>query len=121
MRNKVISITEARKEIFKITDEVQRPNTVYTLTVEGAPRAVLLSKEEYDSIMETMELLSEPDFLKDVRESQKAFKRGEYYTWEEIKQELDMAREPGFVVCDHKVKYNEKKSKKSIKPRKRKV
>ena len=120
MKHKIISITEARKEIFKIMEEVQKPNTIYTFTVEGSPQAVLLSKEEYDSIMATMELLSEPDFVKDLIEAEEDYVKGNYSTWDKVKRELNLINEPGFAVCDNKAKYNEKKSNKHFAPKKRK-
>jgi len=77
-----ISISEARKRIFEIADNVQSPNKVYTLTSDGKPKAVLMSAEEYESWLETMEVLSEfPDIKKDIAETEKAFSTGEYKNW----------------------------------------
>jgi prevent-host-death family protein len=77
-----ISISEARKRIFEIADNVQSPNKVYTLTSDGKPKAVIMSAEEYESWLETMEVLSEfPDIKKDIAETEKAFSTGEYKNW----------------------------------------
>ena len=57
-----MSISEARKRIFEIAEEVQKPDKYYTLTEKGKPKAVLMSAEEFDSIMETIEILSDPEF-----------------------------------------------------------
>ena len=77
-----ISISEARKRIFEIADEVQAPNKVYTLTSDGKPKVVLMSAEEYESWLETMEVLSEfPDIKKDIKETEEAFSTGEYKNW----------------------------------------
>lgn len=121
MKNKIISITEARKEIFKIAEEVQKPNTAYTLTVEGAPRAVLISKEEYDSIMATMEELSDPDFARDLIESKEDYVKGNYKTWNQVKKELDLMKESSFVICDNKAEYNAKKKTKCSPKRRKKI
>jgi prevent-host-death family protein len=77
-----ISISEARKRIFEIADNVQAPNKVYTLTSDGKPKVVLMSAEEYESWLETMEVLSEfPDIKKDIKETEEAFNTGEYKNW----------------------------------------
>ncbi|MFA5830357.1 MAG: type II toxin-antitoxin system Phd/YefM family antitoxin [Candidatus Paceibacterota bacterium] len=77
-----ISISEARKRIFEIAEEVQSPSKVYTLTSDGKPKAVIMSAEEYESWLETMEVLAEfPDIQKDFKETEKAFKTGEYKKW----------------------------------------
>lgn len=77
-----ISISEARKRIFEIADNVQSPNKVYTLTSDGKPKVVIMSAEEYESWLETMEVLSEfPDIKKDITETEEAFRTGEYKNW----------------------------------------
>jgi prevent-host-death family protein len=77
-----ISISEARKRIFEISDEVQIPNRVYTLTADGKPKAVIMSAEEYESMMETMEVERIfPDLDKDIAEVNKAVKTGEWKKW----------------------------------------
>jgi len=50
MKNKkTLSISEARKNIFDIAEEVQKPGVFYTLTEKGLPKAVVLSAEQFDS------------------------------------------------------------------------
>lgn len=98
MSKKFSTITEARKNLFKIADEIQKPNTYYILTIGGKPQAVLMSYSEFDSIMETIEVMRDfPDLEKDVKETEKEYRNGEYKkykTFEEI-----LAKE-GFVLAD---------------------
>jgi prevent-host-death family protein len=47
-----LPITEARKKIFSIVQEVQKVHTSYTLTERGKPTAVILSAENYESLVE---------------------------------------------------------------------
>lgn len=112
MAKKVITITEGRKKLFKIVDEVQKPNTYYEFTVEGKPRVVMMSREEFDSIMETMEILSDPKIVKDLEEAEKDYKKGNYISWEEAKKQLNI-REPDLVMRDRgKRKYGKSRKKK---------
>lgn len=90
-----LSISEARKRIFEIADEVQKPDTYFTLTENGRPKVVIISVEEFESLKETIEVLEDfPDLRKDVQEAERDFARGEYVTLEEI-----LAKE-GYVVAD---------------------
>lgn len=108
-----LSITEARKKIFDIAEWVQKPDTHYTLTENGRPKAVIMSAEEFDSLMETMEILSDPKIMKDIEKVEEEYKRGEYITWEEMKKELHQSRRPSLILADKgKTKYTVKKSKK---------
>jgi len=88
MSKKTISITEGRKKLFKIVKEIQKPDTYYEFTIEGEPRVILMSKDEFDSIMETMEIMSDPRIMKDIEKAEEEYKKGEYVSWDEVKKEL---------------------------------
>lgn len=103
---RTISISEARKRIFEIADEVQKPDIYYTLTENGKPKAVILSAEEFDSLLEDLEIYSDPQILKDIEEAEKEIKEGKFYTWDEIKAELGLGT-PSLVLNDRgKTKYS---------------
>ena len=110
MAKKIISITEGRKKLFKIVEEVQRPDTYYTFTVDGKPKVVLMSKDEFDSIMETMEIMSDPEIMKDIKKAEEDFKKGRYSSWEEVKEKLGFEKKPALILRDKtKKKYGRKK------------
>lgn len=81
----ILPISEARKNIFDITKKVQRPNTYYTLTEKGRPKAVLMSAEEFESMQETMEVVRDfPNLDKDIKEARKDHKKGNYITLDDL-------------------------------------
>lgn len=93
-----LPISEARKKIFEIAEKVQRPNTHYTLTENGHPKAVIMSAEEFESWAETLEVIRDfPDIKKDVKEADAAFKSGAYKSWTTLE---DLLAKEGFVVAD---------------------
>ncbi len=93
-----IPISEARKRIFDIADEVQTPNKVYTLTADGVPKAVVMSAEEYESMIETMEVQRLfPDLDKDIAETKEAIRTGAYKKWPTLD---DLKRDWGFAVAE---------------------
>jgi len=49
---------------------------------------VLIPSEEYDAMRETIEILSNPDLVKDIEEARKAFREGRTVSWDEVKKEL---------------------------------
>ena len=90
-----ISISEARKRIFEIADAVQKPDTHFTLTENGRPKAVVMSAEEFESWQETLEVMRDfPDLQRDIAESEREYARGDYSTLEEI-----LSHE-GYVLAD---------------------
>lgn len=46
-----ITLTQARKSIFSIADNVQKPNTHYTLTERGVARAVIISANRFEKMV----------------------------------------------------------------------
>lgn len=72
-----IPITEARKRMYEITKEVQKPGRVYTLTENGVPKAVLVSAEQYEAWEETFAVMAEvPTLKRDAQEAQAEYKLG---------------------------------------------
>jgi prevent-host-death family protein len=80
MRTKTtISISEARRKIFDIAEEVQKPGVYYTFTDKGKPKAVMISAEYFESLIETIEVMEEfPDLKKDIEEVDRDIKSGAY-------------------------------------------
>lgn len=88
MSKKTISITEGRKNLFKIAEEVQKPDTYYSLTVDGKSQLILMSQDEFDAIMNTMDVLNDAPLLEELNNIEKEIKKGEYHTLDEIKREF---------------------------------
>lgn len=88
-----LSITDARKEIFKITKEVQKPGVVYTLTDNGRPKAIILSAEEYESLIETIEVLQIfPSLEQDIKQAEKNYEEGKTIDLD------DYLAEEGYII-----------------------
>lgn len=91
----IISITEARNNLFKLVDNAKKKRARFILTEHGKSKAVIMSIDEFDSWQETMEVMRDfPDLDKDVKEAEEDYKKGNYVTLEEI-----LAKE-GFVLAD---------------------
>lgn len=90
-----LSISEARRGIFKIAEKVQKPSTYYTLTEKGKPKLVVMSAEEFESWQETLEVIRDfPKLDKDVKAAERDFKKKRYSTLEEV-----LSKE-GFVLAN---------------------
>ncbi|MEX0934937.1 MAG: type II toxin-antitoxin system Phd/YefM family antitoxin [Candidatus Paceibacterota bacterium] len=100
---RTISITDARKDIFNIAEDVQKPGTYYTLTEKGRPKIVLMSAEEFESWRETLEIQKIfPDLEKRLKEADEVVRDGSYKDWTSLESILD--RE-GLVVKEKKEDY----------------
>ena len=117
-----VTTTQARKEIFKITDDVQKPGRYYTLTENGIPKAVLMSAEEFESWAETLEVMREfPDLDKDIAEADSAVKTGAYKQWptlDDIKKAYRIPSSSMAVAEKPKKKYGVHPARKAKSPKK---
>ena len=92
-----ITITEARKRIFQLADDVQRQSNHYTLTEKGKPKAILMSADEFESWMETLEVMHEfPNILEDMKEADEDYKHGRVISLDDLLKEekLDVLLNP---------------------------
>jgi len=109
-----LPISEARKKIFSIAKEVQKPSRYYTLTEKGKPKVVVMSAEEFESWQETLEVMRDfPDLEKDIKAAERDYKKGRYVTLEEV-----LAKE-GFILADRGKRKHEVSSRSAKKGSKR--
>lgn len=108
MAEKIMSLTEARKKIFQIANEVQDPDTRFILTENGKAKAIVMSIDEFESWKETFEVMYEiPNLKEEIEEADREYKRGDYVTLEELLEK------EGLVIKDGNVSTRpNKKSKK---------
>jgi len=90
-----LPISEARKKLFELAEQVQNPQTYYVITEKGRPKIVILSAEEFESLLETVEVIEQfPNLKRDLAEADQDYQTGNYITLEEV-----MAKQ-GFIVSD---------------------
>lgn len=65
---KVLPLSEVKAKLSELVDVVERRDEPITITRNGKPIAIIMSKEEYDSWHETVEILRDPQFLKEIRD-----------------------------------------------------
>ncbi len=70
-----ITATEARKELFTLIRRARQSHEAVRITHrDGA--VVLLSEEDYENLMETLELLSVPGLRESLREAEDEIEAG---------------------------------------------
>ncbi len=84
---KTINATSARTNLFQLLKNTLNQNLPTRITTKHGA-VVLMSEEEYDGWMETMQLLSIPGFKESFDEAEEEIKRGEVYTAEEVFKDL---------------------------------
>ena len=65
-----ISITSLRKELYKIMERVITLNEPITVSTKNG-NSVIMSEQDYNSLQETVYLLSQPGLLESIKEGEK--------------------------------------------------
>ena len=87
-----IPLTELRPKLPKIMDRVSKYFDRCIITRHGKPEAVLISEEDYESLLETVEILSDKRFMKSIRKSQEELRKGKGIPSEKVKKKLGDVR-----------------------------
>ena len=87
---KTLPLAEIKAHLSEIIDQVEQQHERVILTRNGRPAAVILSLDELEGMEETMDILSDPDALRQIKESEEAYARGEYFTLEEVRAEYGL-------------------------------
>jgi prevent-host-death family protein len=85
---KVYSATEARKQFFKILELAGKPGMSITITLAGKTPLVLMSQEELEGWKETLEIMTDTELMKRIREGEEDIRAGRTITLEEMEQKL---------------------------------
>lgn len=91
-RMTTISVSQARKDLYGLIDEVAASGKKVGITKKGETKAILVSQEEWDATQVTIETLSDPELMEQIRESEEDIKAGRFITLEELEKELDTDR-----------------------------
>lgn len=71
------SLREVRDHFSDVVDRVHREHDRVTVTRNGKAAAVILSPEDLAQLEETLEVLSDPESLADIREADAAYRAGD--------------------------------------------
>jgi antitoxin YefM len=79
-----LPITDVKTRLAELVVQVETQRDRITITRNGRPAAILVSVGEWESINETLDVLADPEALRDLRESAEAYTRGEVYSSTDI-------------------------------------
>jgi prevent-host-death family protein len=83
-----VPLTELRPNLPKIMDRLSKYFDRCIVTRHGKPEAVILAEEDYESLLETLDILSDQKLMKDIKKAQQELKKGKGITWGKAKQKL---------------------------------
>ena len=83
-----LSLAEARANLSKLVESAVSTHERFEVTRNGDRVAVLLGTDDYDSLLETLDVLSNPDEVDDIRSGLADLENGEVSSADEVRAAL---------------------------------
>lgn len=83
-----VPLAEARAQLSKLVDDAMRTHERVEVTKNGRRAAVILSADDYDSLMETLDILSDAEAMADIRRADADVAAGLTSTLDEVRGEM---------------------------------
>ncbi len=88
---KTIPLAEAKKQLSAIIKDVEEKYDRFTVTKNGVSKAVILSSEEYEGLMETLDILSCKEEREAIARAKMQVRGGKTVSLESIKKKYDLS------------------------------
>ena len=83
-----MSLTQLRPKFPQILDRVLKHFDRCVVTRHGKPEAIILAEEDYENLMETLDIFSDQKLIKELKKGQDELKAGRGISWQEAKKKL---------------------------------
>lgn len=83
-----LSLADARANLSKLVESAVTTHERFDVTRNGDRVAVLLSAEDYDSLLETLDILSSPDEVAAIREGIADLEAGSVSDLDEVRRAM---------------------------------
>jgi prevent-host-death family protein len=84
----VLTMVDARRELTKLSTRLEASPATVVVTRRGKPVLAIMTWEDYEAILETLELLGDEEAVVQLRRSIREVKEGEAVPWDEAKARL---------------------------------
>lgn len=85
-----LNITEARKRLTTLPEDLAASPGVVKITRNGEPVLAVLSWELYESLMETMEVMADSELFEALRQGVSDIREGRLHDLEDVEKELGL-------------------------------
>jgi len=79
-----VTLSDAKTHLARLLSEVVEMGERVVITRSGRPAGVLVSVDEYDGLLETLEILADDDMADAIRRGLDEAERGEILSHEEV-------------------------------------
>lgn len=84
MVDRFVTVTEAKNKLLDLIRSLKTCQDVVAITRDGIPAAILLSMDQYEGLMETLEILADEKSIRSLRRSLKQAQSGKWKDHETV-------------------------------------
>ncbi|MEN2740358.1 type II toxin-antitoxin system Phd/YefM family antitoxin [Microbacterium sp. X-17] len=84
-----LSVADARANLSRLIESAVTTHERFEVTRNGSRAAVLLSADDYDSLLETVDILSHPDEVEAIREGLADLALGQVSSADEVRAAME--------------------------------
>lgn len=85
--SETLPLANVKSKFSEMVDRVEHTHDRIIVTRNGRPAAVLISPEDLESLEDTLELLSDPEAMRQLEESRNAYEAGDFITGAELRSQ----------------------------------
>lgn len=85
-------LAEVRQDLSKFVEVAVTTHTRFDITRNGKRAAVLLSADDYDSLVETLDILADASLVRDIQHALSAVESGDVVSHEQVVADLAARR-----------------------------
>ena len=86
------SLADAKNRLSEIIQSAQETHERFVITKNGRPAVVLIAVDDLESLEETLDILSDPELLAQIRAAQAEAASGEFATEAQLRADLAARR-----------------------------
>jgi len=84
----VLPLAQVKSKFSEMVDRVEHTHDRIVVTRNGRPAAVMISPDDLASLEDTLELLSDPEAMRELAEARAAHAAGDFVTGDELRSIL---------------------------------
>ncbi len=83
----ILPVTKVKRDLLDILKRMEEEESTIAVTRNGEAVGIMMSLARYDSLMETIEVLSDKEVLRSLKKSKEDFKTGRVFSHDDVWEE----------------------------------
>ncbi len=83
-----VTLKELRPQLPQVINSIDGKLDRYIITKRGKPVVVMMSIDDYESLLETIDILSDKEVMTRIKQATKEIKEGKTVSWDKVRKDI---------------------------------